>query len=910
MTCRSISLFLLVTIVTTGASAQVSGELALYGLDAPDPNKLKQKVTELEHQQEMAAIDAMRVLVADTTLVTRAFEYYVAKRRDAGREVNRDHEYQRAVHEVVQVVETTQRAVRRLAFMRDTGIFCAFDLPDSALAMLADQGAVVMPWTKNEMYEWYDRNYPFVTTDLVYHTFMILVRAAIDELENLSFSEELVGLTREWSASCLELAKGLEPDLAQLSKDNAALLAVATILASGGGTALIDDLGLDATRRSHVEAEVSRVREATYFGFSPLLGEDEDYTEYRARGRASGKQGVGYFRARHWLARAVFPVDDTQATQRALLLTEALARRQTAWDRWELLDRTAAQLAGPRDDPDVRMYLNLAEQVTGEKGIGALRTVLDNDDSFTRFGNEAAHWAVPLIDDSPARGRQNILGLRLLAQRRSADGILLQRLTEEGVWPVTGLQVMAGLFEIPDEGPLLNSLGLELPASASSVEAGSIGLMSGYRACHAALFDTPEGLPSLFKSRIWRDKQVNSALGAWAESRHAAAPYLKSAHLYMGMTMEKPKLQGYVEPYPEFYRRLKNEVRLWDTLCRESGVYGAVASQIASDPESHRLDEGRFPDFMEILDVLEVLAASELKGEPQTENDGQFLKRLGTRLRNLCFNHSSMNISEEPMSRIIDVATEYQSRQVLEVGVGMAHALFVAVNHGDETVVCRGSVYGYHELMAPVLNRLDDSVWEGVSAGTVLFGRGPWLDGVSPLYYGPHLSAAELEAILETPRSRVGGKRGLPWNTEIHGYRPVPPWVGVRVRNADTALLVKMVEREDLNPDLLRFATRELSRHGDFGPVLDFWRRVVDGIVEQGRLRGAQDIDAIRLFWALQVLAQNGNSDDRDRLGGVTRVLDAGISHRKGTAGREPALRWLLNVASESCGSGVSPRSN
>nr|MEE4266606.1 DUF3160 domain-containing protein [Candidatus Krumholzibacteria bacterium] len=905
MICRLSFLILLVVVFPGTSVAQLPSDLELYGLDASDPRDLHDAIKELNRQEQLDAVEALRALLADTTLVERVQGHFADQRQAAGREENFDRDHRMALEEVAKVLDSAQGVARRLAFMRDENIHCAFDLPDSALAMLAGQGAVVMPWTKNEMYEWYDENYPFVTTDLVYHTFMILVRAAIDELENLSFNEELIALARDWSNSCLDLAMSLAPHDAELSKDNAALLSVAVILASDGDTKFVDSLGLDAVRRSLVESEVARVREASYFGSSPLLGENEDYSEYRARGRASGELGIGYFRARHWLSRAVFPVDDPLATRRALLLVEALIRHRSSWERWELLDGTTSQIAGPRDDPDVRMYLDLAEEVTAKPGSAAIRAVLEGDKDFDQFLNQSGTWEVPLIDDSPARGRKEVLGLRILAQRRSADGVLLQEIAEHSTWPISGLQVMAGLFDIPDEAGLLKRAGLKLPQSASTVATDSIGLMSGFRNCHEALFHMPAGIPSLFRSPIWRDKQVNAALGAWAESRHAAAPYLKSAHVYLGISMAEPQFQGYVEPFPLFYRRLKEEAHRWDNLCREIGVYKMAADQIQADPETHRLDDGRFPEFMEILDRLALISESELRGDPQTDADAKFLKRLGTRLRNLCFNHSSMNNSEEPMSRIIDVATEYQSGQVLEVGAGKAHAVFVAVNHGGETVVCRGSVYGYYEFLLPLPNRLDDSVWAGVSSGTVVFGRGPWLEGSSPLYYQPRPSPEELESIVGTPPGRPAGLTGPPWATRIPGSHPILPWVGIRVNGSDVAMLIELAVREDIHPDLLRFVARELSRHGNQNGVLDYCRRAVDGIVEKGRLVGRYETDTIRLFWALQVLAMHGGSDDLGRLQGLEDVLAQPSRENRAFALRVPVIRWLWQVAVAQCSAGV-----
>ena len=63
----------------------------------------------------------------------------------------------------------------------------------------------------------------------------------------------------------------------------------------------------------------------------------------------------------------------------------------------------------------------------------------------------------------------------------------------------------------------------------------------------------PAAAPAIFRTPAWQDKQLGTALAAWAEERHTWALHAKTSLCAFGELGEPP---GYVSPYPEFYRGL------------------------------------------------------------------------------------------------------------------------------------------------------------------------------------------------------------------------------------------------------------------------------------------------------------------------------------------------------------------
>ncbi len=878
------------------------------------------------------AIEPLRALKIDTALDERLAQGNARAELDRGRTPNLERIEEMSHVEGDRIRSSIDAAVSKLRLMRDAGISCAFDLPDQAMEMLAENSAVIMPWGKNEMYEWYDDEYPFVTTDLVYHTHMILVRAAIDELEKIITNKDLGTFARLATQGSLRQAKGRARELAL---DNAALMAVPAVLC---GELDLDQLDLDTNRRSHVEAELSRIRAGQYQGFSPLLGVEEDYTEYRLRGKAGDSEVPGYFQARTWLARASFPVKDQKATRRSLLLAMVIIRDPDLNRLWTGLDAVAEFLAGPRDDPDFSMVLDLAEKVSGEEGLVALDQVLSNEDQLSSYLQRAAQWPGPKINTGIDPDREGTLGPRLLGQRYSVDGQLFQMLMEEGHWPVSGVQVAAGLLGskrakellAPDVRGRVQALSALLPTENQP------GVMNGFLASHRTLFQPSPNLPEIFTTDLWQEKQINAALGAWAETRHAAAPYLKSAHTYMGSSMMTDRFHGYVEPHPVFYRQLKLQAQAWHRLFLELDIYSQI--ELENDAlrkklderygkadkngrrESHgpyaqmyeyktrlqRLDSGRWPEFMSILEKLADLSERELRQEAQTVQDGVFLKGLGNRMRRLSSNHSSMNVAEEPMARITHVATEYLHNETLEVGVGPALALFVAVPDSGRIVVCRGAVYSYFEMVLPVPSRLDDQAWAGLSAGLTVLGEGPWLAQNSGLYYQPQLKSAALRKMLDSGGETRSLVKTYPWRNRVDHFQHTWPWVGYQLATTETELLLSEAARPDGDGGLQLFVHEQLSRRGADPLVLEFCRSTLDRMGEGRKTENSlhKPGNVMSVFWALQTVARFGDTSDKMRLHKIEDQVARLSGKNRKFAAWQPPLEWLVFYAQQRLGVG------
>jgi hypothetical protein len=122
--------------------------------------------------------------------------------------------------------DAAQRALRDVRLRVDTGMVMPFDLDDHALTVLSRQGFVILPEPADELYENLGSEYPYVTVDIAFHAFMILVRASLQDLERLIvrprlslFASGMVEAGRE-QLSCLEAGEEVS-----LARKNIAIFA-------------------------------------------------------------------------------------------------------------------------------------------------------------------------------------------------------------------------------------------------------------------------------------------------------------------------------------------------------------------------------------------------------------------------------------------------------------------------------------------------------------------------------------------------------------------------------------------------------------------------------------------------------------------------------------------------------------
>ncbi|MBI5535942.1 MAG: DUF3160 domain-containing protein [Deltaproteobacteria bacterium] len=255
--------------------------------------------------------------------------------------------------------------------------------------------------------------------------------------------------------------------------------------------------------------------------------------------------------------------------------------------------------------------------------------------------------------------------------------------------------------------------------------------------------------PDVMTTRAWQRKQLQTQLASWAELRHDTILYAKQS--YTALTCEYPA--GYVEPYPLFFTRVAEVAREQARLARLPELQKLagdarqppaaqppqrpprVAPGAAVPPGAPRVPSAPAPKMQTRLEAiasffdafaatmkkLQALADKELAGQPFTEEEKKFLKQTidirgaGSGPPRYDGWYTTLIYGGEPaawMPTVADVHTDPNSGRALEVAVGDASFLVVAVNNDREKMVFVGPAYSYYEFTAPSSARLRDEEWQ------------------------------------------------------------------------------------------------------------------------------------------------------------------------------------------------------
>ncbi|MBI3847223.1 MAG: DUF3160 domain-containing protein [Planctomycetes bacterium] len=743
------------------------------------------------------------------------------------------------------------------------------------------------------MFELYEAAYPFVTSDVAFHTFMILMRATFSELESLVLAPRVGELSRRLAVACGDQARRLgDARLVSAARSNAAFFAVPAALIAGVDPG---SLGLPADLEKKVRDELAQIRAHAAIAHSALFDRDEDFTKYLPRGRhASTPELEGYFQGMLYLGRMMFQLASNDETRRAILMVAAIDEKPELRSEWTAIDALVGQLFGERDDLALPDYEEAARQVVRGASPKDFERIASDDTLRLALVAALRKRPAPRIDTlgmETSGGRQRSAGLRVFGQRYSRPIDLFQQYLEHGRWPPSGLHVAAELFGSKRARDILRGSGFAegssvfvVPALASDPFAS---LMDGTIECARTLFQLESGAPAFMRKPAWEEKQINSALGGWAEVQHATALYTKDANLYLSASGMLDRFHGYVEPVPRFYSSLSallarivsqsDACGLFDRIAKDKG---ATIAKLGPSPTRESLKPGEAPDyraetqrseakirlarrdleeFATILEHLESLATRELRGEPQTIDDGFFLKGLHQRLMVLSFNRSGTNVAQTSMAVITDVASEYQSSQCLEVGVARPWLIYAAVPDDGRALVCKGAVYAYTEFTQPIRERLDDGRWREMSTNLAESKHLPWIATRPDLGFVWTLTRAEVEALRQLtdydgsgPSSAVEPWRALDVADGASSFRRAI------VARVDRDLLLSLADQSPLNLGVRGFVLERLADFGDDPRVQQCFTSQVDAVTAKtGRLT---NLDHCLLYFSIRGLGSCGKS--------------------------------------------------
>ncbi len=635
----------------------------------------------------------------------------------------------------------------------------AFALSDEQRQRLARDGFVASAGSEKEFFTVYEKaryaNVPIlVTSDSLLHVYHLLFDKTLRTAEVQYF----IPLLRDLNAAVLERADSDYQAVQGTGWEDAARRTVAF---AGVASRLLDPaVKVPAYAEGLVDAELDLVDKAAGIQPSPLfpgLELGEDYTQYIPRGHYTRSAELkAYFKSMMWYGRMTFRLrtDDPEVgrdeTRSALLLAHALRSASLAYrpavDAWADLYNPTAFFVGRSDDLTVMQYLDVMDAVYGPDAGPA---TLADDAKLDKFIAAADELPAPRIlgmvifytDDE----EETTKGMRFMGQRFVPDAYIFRQLIFRNVGTPDhrrglpkGLDLLAAMgseraYEILDEmGETKYEKYPEQMAKVQqwvaglSVEEWTETLYNSWLYSFQPLLAVPgPGYPAFMQSQAWVDKQMNTALGSWAELKHDTILYAKQVYAEAGAGPPPPEPvppRNYVEPVPAFYARLAALTAMTRSGLGDRGLLNARDADSLERLEELALD-------------LQAIAEKELRGAALSEDEERTIRFYGATLEHLTMAAADQEgeeggiptMDEEPQAAVIaDVATDPDAdfngqlrAVVLEEGVGRIdeiHAVVPVVGDDGETYlqVAKGAIFSYYEFPWPADDRLTDEKWRAM----------------------------------------------------------------------------------------------------------------------------------------------------------------------------------------------------
>lgn len=393
----------------------------------------------------------------------------------------------------------------------------------------------------------------FITTDSILNAFHTLFEDSFISLECMQL-EQLPNLLASTREKLRQVEAEQTPEL-HLARNRALIvLGVAHQLVDSRAIREADD-ELQRVIDDEVEAvrAAEGVRKPAWLGINDPSFVGIDYSQYRPVSFYTQASDLeDYYRAVRWLQSIPFRID--VETEFASFMLIVSAARSANADGWKRLGTAYKDFFGEPDDWDLVKGFDAFPE--GSPTLDALR----NLQQILRADTDAP-GRMSDLRRYPFGDLEYAASFRVLSGYRLPDSALLERTTDVERF---GFRLPAGL-------ELCVALGSEfarthLPEQERNQVLEVIdqnrGLLEGrsiyaeYLNCLRALLAIPpQGAPAFMSDAPWQAKCCQTALGGWAQLRHTTALQSKSwAGYENGATRT---VRGFIEPNPEFYRRLK-----------------------------------------------------------------------------------------------------------------------------------------------------------------------------------------------------------------------------------------------------------------------------------------------------------------------------------------------------------------
>lgn len=638
-------------------------------------------------------------------------------------------------------------------------------LTEAQMAFLAENGFVVMhsqePQFNDIRYRTaYALGQPFFrTTDEAYHALHLLFDDMLKALERQGLRPQMLNLlttTRDQVHRYAGEAAGtsIEDDVALAE----AYLEVAIQLFDPSAPA-------PEVMPEEVAAQVAQIMEAGGRGKSVLFPDfEDDYGAYKPVGHYAGEPDLeAYFRGMTWLGRVHFPLGEAnnpsfEPSRLPLIITLALRQADadgiSASEVWGEVHRLLDFLIGPTDDLGPLEYAALMDTVYRPD---ATLTDLSDDSLWETFLASTDDLPTPQINSTFVDWTSELeveKGWRLMGQRFTMDANIFQNLIFDKVeergdgqrrnFP-TGLDVMAvfgsqaAMDELKRRGEMTfpnyeeNMQALK-DVAETQPEPEWLG-----RAYSAWLYsflpvvaEKDEAFPDFMRTDAWGLKDLNAALGSWAELKHDTVLYAKMAEgAGGGGPPTSDPAPSYVEPNPEaFYRMAYIARTIGEGLEWRINPTVLDAAPPAFPDLSVRDALFWMARLADQLDKLGLAAAHQLAGEDVYEINYEVTGCLGFHectYTDTPYNRPAGDPPEVPIVSAVSGA----ENSVLEAATGYVDRIYVIVPLEGGLEVAQGGAFSYYEFIQPRDQRLTDEEWRARLDTGEAPPRPDWVDGFS-----------------------------------------------------------------------------------------------------------------------------------------------------------------------------------
>jgi hypothetical protein len=290
-----------------------------------------------------------------------------------------------------------------------------------------------------------------------------------------------------------------------------------------------------------------------------------DYSRFRPVGFYTRSDRLErYFRCVQWLQAIPFYADRDDELLSMLLISRAAEK--TGWPEF---GKTYYEFLGEPDDWDISIAAGVVDTTTSI-GIAQLAAVRD------RLTKRLESEPVPgrINDLVHFRTGNDELNFRILSGYRMPESVLFRKTTndEPGQVP-SGLELCAAL------GSEFAGQNLARRTELLPVIEQNRGLFDGksiyseYLACLRTLVaELPATAPDFMNTDAWHAKSCQTVLASWAQARHAVT--LQAKQIMSALNGGGSVASGFVEPNPEFYRRLRQLIkRIQESLHRAEALH-------------------------------------------------------------------------------------------------------------------------------------------------------------------------------------------------------------------------------------------------------------------------------------------------------------------------------------------------